>query len=211
MRLIGGFAKHADIRGYYRHIRKDSVYDLVCRHLGHPVLRELVRQYLYYSVEEGGEFYTPLSGICRGCSLSPLIGAALLWRIDDRLAVMKGISYVRYMDDFLILSDKRWAIRRARETLYDYFDLNGFSAHPDKTQVGKTEKGFDWLGVWFTTRGAEGISPRALENHRCRRVRLEEQLRRRGQSETVIAERVQRYEQRWKIWASTYRTPRTNP
>ncbi|MFB2844601.1 hypothetical protein ACE1BJ_24985, partial [Aeromonas jandaei] len=73
--------------------------------------------------------------------------------------------------------------------------------HPDKTQVGKTDKGFDWLGVWFTARGAEGISPRALENHRCRRMRLEEQLRRCGQSEAAIAGRVQRYEQRWNIWA----------
>ncbi|ECV2306859.1 transposase [Salmonella enterica subsp. enterica serovar Javiana] len=191
-----------DIRGYYRHIRRESVYALVCQHVAHPVLRDLVRQYLYYSVEEGGEFYTPLSGICRGCSLSPLIGAALLWETDRRLSALKGIHYRRYMDDFLILSDRRWPVRRARELLYEHFDINEFSAHPDKTQVGKTEKGFDWLGVWFTARGAEGIAPRALENHRCRRLRLEEQLRRRGLSESAIVERVQRYEQRWNIWAS---------
>ncbi|MFB2844532.1 reverse transcriptase domain-containing protein, partial [Aeromonas jandaei] len=174
---------------------------LLARHVEHPALRDLVRQYLYYSVEEGGVFDTPSGGVCRGCSLSPLIGAALRWDIDSRLSALKGIHYTRYMDDFLILSARRWPMRRAREVLYDWFDVNEFSAHPDKTQVGKTDKGFDWLGVWFTARGAEGISPRALENHRCRRMRLEEQLRRCGQSEAAIAGRVQRYEQRWNIWA----------
>lgn len=193
----------ADIKGYYRHIRKADVYDLVCRHVTSPVLRDIVSQYLYYSTEDGGEFYTPTSGICRGCSLSPLIGAALLWGVDSRLSAMKDIYYVRFMDDFLILSDRRRSIRRAREYLYKLFDLNGFTSHPDKTLTGKTDKGFDWMGVWFTSRGAEGIAPRALENHRCRRMRLEEQLRRRGLSEAVIAERVQRYELRWIIWCGS--------
>ncbi|EPB4371632.1 hypothetical protein ACRPLT_004378 [Citrobacter freundii] len=87
------------------------------------------------------------------------------------------------MDDFLFLSDRRWPVRRARNRLYDYFDLTGFDCHPDKTQAGNISQGFDWLGVWFTDNGAAGIAPRAKENHRQRCLRLYEQARRAGLSD----------------------------
>ena len=67
--------------------------------------------------------------------------------------------------------------------------------------VGRVEKGFDWLGVWFDERGPVGIAPRALENHRTRCLRLEEQARRCGLSEEEIQARVQQYEARWMVWA----------
>lgn len=64
--------------------------------------------------------------------------------------------------------------------LNNYFEDTGFECHPDKTQIGRTERGFNWLGVWFDATGPTGIAHRAKENHRARRLRLEEQVRRRG-------------------------------
>ena len=75
-----------------------------------------------------------------------------------------------------------------------------------KTQVGRTERGFDWLGVWFDATGPTGIAPRAKENHRARRLRLEEQARRRGLSEVAVQHRVQQYEARWLLWAERQMT-----
>lgn len=72
-----------------------------------------------------------------------------------------------------------------------------------KTMVGRVEKGFDWLGGWFDERGPVGIASRALENHRVRCLRLEEQARRCGLPEVEILTRVQQYEARWEIWASS--------
>ncbi|MDE9783037.1 transposase, partial [Escherichia marmotae] len=43
--------------------------------------------------------------------------------------------------------------------------------------------------------------PRAKENHRARRLRLEEQARRKGLSEEAVRQRVQQYEARWTLWA----------
>ncbi|WP_205714167.1 hypothetical protein [Escherichia sp. E4930] len=67
--------------------------------------------------------------------------------------------------------------------------------------AGRTERGFDWLGVWFDATGPTGIAPRAKENHRARRLRLEEQARWRGLSEEAVRQRVQQYEARWTLWA----------
>ncbi|WP_375056777.1 hypothetical protein [Zobellella sp. DQSA1] len=71
------FVYRTDIRGYYRHIRKGQVLALVERHVADPICVDLIAQYLHYSVEDGGEFHTPEHGICRGCALSPLIGAGI--------------------------------------------------------------------------------------------------------------------------------------
>jgi hypothetical protein len=57
------------------------------------------------------------------------------------------------MDDFLVLTRTRWQLRRCVKRLHEFFDLGGFETHPDKTQLGRIEHGFDWLGVWFTPTG----------------------------------------------------------
>lgn len=194
------FVYRTDIRGYYRHIRKAQVLSLVQQHVNDPVLTDLIEQYLYYSVEDGGEIHTPEQGICRGCALSPLIGGSLLHHVDSCFSAQDGIFYLRYMDDFVLLTRTRWQLRRCVKRMHEFFNLSGFETHPDKTQLGRIEHGFDWLGLWFTPTGTS-IAPRALENHRAQRMRLYEQARRRGLSQTATNERVQAYEARWNIWA----------
>ncbi|HGM5414922.1 TPA: reverse transcriptase domain-containing protein [Serratia marcescens] len=195
------FVYRTDIRGYYRHIRKAQVLSLVQQHIDDPVLIDLIEQYLYYSVEDGGEIFTPQHGICRGCALSPLIGASLLHHVDSYFAAQEGTYYARYMDDFVLLTRTRWHLKRYVKRLHGFFNLGGFETHPDKTQLGRIEHGFDWLGVWFTPEGTT-IAPRALENHRINRLRLYEQARRRGLSMAESEARLRAYEARWNIWVT---------
>jgi hypothetical protein len=104
------------------------------------------------------------------------------------------------MDDFLLFTRRRWLLRRARTQLHLFFEDAAFETHPDKTQIGKLENGFDWLGLWFGAEGA-AISPRALKNHHERRARLYEQLISRGVSGQDVLLKVRAYEARWNIWA----------
>lgn len=48
------------------------------------------------------------------CALSPLIGGSLLYHIDQSFREMNpdNVFYVRYMDDFLLLTRTRWQLRR---------------------------------------------------------------------------------------------------
>ena len=48
-----------DIQGFYGRIRRGPLMRQLKRHVSDPVLLNLVRQYLHYSVERGDEFYTP--------------------------------------------------------------------------------------------------------------------------------------------------------
>ncbi|WP_217480779.1 reverse transcriptase domain-containing protein [Enterobacter chuandaensis] len=196
------FVHRTDIRGYYQHIQKHQVMNQVRRYVTDPVCCDLIQQYVYYSVEDGGDIRTPLNGIPRGCALSPLIGGSLLRHIDGYYRSLNPdeVFYARYMDDFLLLTRTRWQLRRSITRLGEFFDLSGFARHPDKTQTGRVEKGFDWLGVWFGAKGPT-IAPRALNNHRERSLRLFEQAQRRGMSEKYALSRVQAYDDRWQRWA----------
>ena len=196
------FIYRTDIRGYYQHIQKPQVLTLVQQWVNCPILIDLITQYLYYSVEDGGEFYTPEKGICRGCALSPLIGGSLLYHVDYYFASDNRLFYTRYMDDFLFLTSKRWPLRNAIKRLYGFFDIGGFECHPDKTRIGKIEAGFDWLGVWFTPTKTT-IAPRALANHaeRCRQVYHRATLI--GLSHDAALMRVREYKQRWERWAAS--------
>lgn len=124
----------------------------------------------------------------RGNALSPLIG-----RRED-------LFYARYRDDFIIFTQAQWHLRKAIKRLHEFFDLGGFEAHPDKTQLGRIERGFDWLGVWYAPEGPR-IAPRAIENHRERVARLYEQARYRKLSKTETELRVREYEAWWRTWA----------
>ncbi len=195
------YVYRTDIRGYYRHILKHQVAGQLKWHIGDEVCRELCLQWLYYSIEDGGEIYTPEKGICRGSALSPLIGGSILRHVDHYFAARGEMFYVRYRDDFIIFTQTRWHLRKAIKQLYAFFDLGGFEAHPDKTQLGRIENGFDWLGIWYGPEGPR-IAPRAQANHRERVARLYEQARLRKLSRTEIDRRVREYETRWMTWAN---------
>ncbi|MCX9039025.1 reverse transcriptase domain-containing protein [Citrobacter portucalensis] len=158
------FVFRTDIRGDYRNINKEQLREHVRQHVTEPGLCGLTEQYIDYTVENGGDFHTPLTGICRGASLSPLPGASFLWPVDNYFAADSQMIYARYMEDFIFLSKTRWFVRRAWSALWSFFESYGFACHPDKTQVGRVSSGFDWLGLWFTGEGATGPAPRALEN-----------------------------------------------
>lgn len=170
------FVCRTDIRGYYQHMQKNQLNALVQKWVKEPILRDLVEQFIAYTVEYGGEFHTPVSGISRGCALSPLLGASLLFHVDEMFAEKTDLFYARYMDDFLVLSKKRWPLRRAIRMLNEQMNAGSFTLHPDKTQTGRVKKGFDWLGLWF---GEEGIrrSPRSLQTRANKIFRLYEQQR----------------------------------
>jgi RNA-directed DNA polymerase len=57
-----------------------------------------------------------------------------------------SVIWVRYMDDILIMAKTRWQMRRALKRFYALLAPLKLSLHPDKTFVGRIERGFDFLG-----------------------------------------------------------------
>ncbi|EKT2304136.1 hypothetical protein QD153_004775, partial [Salmonella enterica] len=112
----------------------------------------------------------------------------------------RHVTYARYMDDFLILSPTRWHLRRAVRMLNRHFAQAGFEQHPDKTFIGRVEKGFDWMGFWFTEKGCDCVAPRALQNFKDRLRRLYERVRQ--WPEDIRLRRMVEYVHAWRRWSS---------
>ena len=56
----------------------------------------------------------------------------------------EDVFYVRYMDDVLVMSTHRWGLRRAIKRLNVILNALRLEKHPDKTFIGRIEKGFDF-------------------------------------------------------------------
>ena len=189
-----------DIRGYYAHINKHQLLDQLAKYIHCPVILNLLGQYLSYSVEQGGSFHTPTSGISRSCPLSPLLGAFHLYTLDTALSKSKGLRYQRFMDDFVILCQTHWQLRRCVATLNRALETMGFEKHPDKTFIGRITKGFDWLGYRIDHTGIVGPTSRAVNNFTVKLNRLYEQAWRMRKTTTQVESQVVDYVERWCQW-----------
>lgn len=87
--------------------------------------------------------------------------------------------YVRYMDDIVLLTKTRWPLRRALRTLNQTLTEVKVAQHPDKTFIGRIERGFDFLDCYFS-RGPLRLAPHTLQNLAARLHRLYERQTKRS-------------------------------
>ena len=73
--------------------------------------------------------------------------------------------------------------------------------HPDKTDMGRIEKGFDFLGYHFSPQGLS-LADKTVENFIEKARRIHEQG-----SETSHKEELSKYVKRWRRWAHSGLAP----
>jgi hypothetical protein len=72
----------------------------------------LLTQVILRTDEWRGTFKKINRGVGRGSPLSPLFAAVYLKPLDDAMDQVR-LSYVRYVNDWVVLSKTRWQLRRA--------------------------------------------------------------------------------------------------
>lgn len=117
---------------------------------------------------------------------------------DRTIRRRKGVRYVRFMDDLLILARTRWQLKRAIAEMNRWFGEAGLEQHPDKTFIGRIEHGFDWLGYRLGKEGLTGIALPSIEKFAAKFRRLLEQALRNRASDEVRRQRVAEYIRRWR-------------
>ena len=215
------FVLRTDVKSYYASIDHLMLLDQLAVHVRDRRLLNLLGQYLRRTSERGGSFWDFEKGISLGCPLSPLMGAFYLHELDtvmERAMSRGGLFYVRYMDDILVLSRTRWGLRRAVRVVNGFFRDLDLSQHPDKTFIGRIERGFDFLGYHFSrdTDGVQafGLAAVTVAKFKEKLFRLYEQARlamasaRSGRprgtepsTSDSIATHINNYERRWLAWA----------
>ena len=141
----GDHVMKSDIKGYYASIDHHVLYTLVEKYIPDRFILRLIWQYLGRTVCFGENYRKVNRGISLGCPLSPLMGAIYLKPLDDAVAET-GLFYARFMDDWVIVAQSRWKLRKAVRIVNQTLSRLKVEKHPDKTFIGRAEKGFDFLG-----------------------------------------------------------------
>jgi len=77
-------------------------------------------------------------GIVAGSSLSPLLGALYLSPLDGTMEALQengSIFYLRFMDDFVILTKSRWKLRKAIKMMHSILSDLKLRLHPKKQGI----------------------------------------------------------------------------
>ena len=142
------YAARFDVDSYYGSIDHKILFKQLESLNISPDLMHIVKEYVKIpDTERKGK------GIVAGGALSNLLGAVYLSSLDsamNRLYKKGNIFYIRYQDDIVILAKTRWKLRHTIKELYQIIDKLKLTIHQDKKRfIGKTEKGFSFLGYFF--------------------------------------------------------------
>jgi len=199
-----GFVLKTDVQSYYDSIDHFLLLEQLAEYIKDRDILNLLWQYMTRSSERGGLFWDYERGISRGCPLSPLIGAFFLKQLDDQMERL-GLFYVRFMDDILVLSPTRWGLRKAVKVVNRVLGSLRLAKHPDKTFIGRIERGFDFLGYHFSRQGLT-VAKETRKRFVSRAARLYE----REPGEPCDSSRLGAYVKRWLRWATAGLTEQTN-
>ena len=190
------FVLRTDVKSYYASIDHLLLLDQLAVHIKDRRVLNLIGQYLRRTSERGGSFWDYEKGISLGCPLSPLIGGFFLNALDAAAAKLR-LFYVRFMDDILILAPTRWQLRGAVKVVNQMLGMLKLEKHPDKTFIGRIERGFDFLGYHFCPSGLT-IAAKTIANFIEKASQLYEQER----SAVLAATALEMYVKRWARWAT---------
>jgi RNA-directed DNA polymerase len=190
------FVLRTDVKSYYASIDHLLLLDQLAVHIKDRRVLNLMGQYLRRTSERGGSFWDYQKGISLGCPLSPLIGAFFLHALDAAAAKLR-LFYIRFMDDILILAPTHWQLRRAVKVVNQTLGALSLAKHPDKTFIGRIERGFDFLGYHFKPEGLT-VAKKTLASFIEKASRLYEQKRRPVSSVSPL----EMYVRRWLRWST---------
>jgi len=151
----------SDISGFFDGIPREKVLDAISSDVADPEFMKLLDQASTVVLqnqaslgEDRKVFPTDSEGVAQGSPLSPLFGNILLYEFDKQFNG-RGVICVRFIDDFVIMSDSekrcRGAFKSARKHLRDLglecHDPYSGTSSPDKAQFGNAHSGgFSFLG-----------------------------------------------------------------
>ena len=139
-----------DIKSYYASIDRAILLNQVKTGYDDPRVQGYFEQIIHHAIDDGGNVFLPQTGIPLRSSLSPFLGALYLTPLDRALENRKGIFYLRYCDDGIILMQTKAQFVRIKKVLFKILRQLTLKISPHKTHLGKLgEKGFHFLGAQF--------------------------------------------------------------
>jgi hypothetical protein len=144
------YVMRSDIKSYYDSISFGILIEIIESYVHHPILLTLISKACRRTETRGGIFYDyHEKGIPMGSPLSPLLGAIALIPLDEAMGQISGIFYARFMDDWVVLTKSKSALRKIVKITHDVVNDLKLQLHPLKTYIGKINHGFNFLAYYM--------------------------------------------------------------
>lgn len=153
-----------DIKGFFDNVDHQTLEQIVQERIKDKQIRDLIWEFLKAGIMEEGEYRHSMLGTPQGGIVSPLLANIYLNELDQWVKEWTDLprhvkkrrrkngkanwKYVRYADDFLLLSNGRKAeVKQMVERLRDYLGNElSLTLSQKKTEIVHADEGFDFLG-----------------------------------------------------------------
>ena len=140
-----------DLQSFFDEVNQDKLIGIMRRTIKDGNLVSLIRKFLQSGVMEKGIIQETKKGTPQGGNLSPLLSNIMLNELDIELE-KRGLNFVRYADDCLIMVKSEKAANRVMESITTFITRKlGLKVNVEKSKIARPNE-IKYLGVGFYKR-----------------------------------------------------------
>src|SRR5699024_8992530 len=124
-----------DLERFFDTVNHDRLMNIISRTIDDGDVISLIRKFLVSGVQINDEYKETIIGTPQGGNLSPLLSNIMLNELDNELE-SRGLRFVRYADDCIILVKSEMAARRVMRSVTSFIeDKLGLIVNTTKSQI----------------------------------------------------------------------------
>ena len=137
-----------DLQAFFDNVNQDKLIGIIRRTIKDGRVVSLIRKYLVSGVMINGVIQSTNVGTPQGGNLSPLLSNIMLNELDKELE-KRGLNFVRYADDCLIMVKSVKAANRVMQTITSYIENKlGLIVNAEKSKIARPNQ-IKYLGFGF--------------------------------------------------------------
>ena len=137
-----------DLQSFFDEVNQDKLIGIIRRTIKDGNLVSLIMKFLQSGVMEKGVIQETKKGTPQGGNLSPLLSNIMLNELDKELEA-RGLNFVRYADDCLIMVKSEKAANRVMESITKFITKKlGLKVNVEKSKVARPNQ-IKYLGFGF--------------------------------------------------------------
>lgn len=143
-----------DLERFFDTVDQDRLINIIMRTIKDGDVVSLIRKYLSAGVMDGGIVKAIEKGTPQGGNLSPLLSNIMLNELDKELE-SRGLNFVRYADDCIILVKSEKAATRVLESITKFIERKlGLKVNAEKSKITRpTQTKYLGYSFWKDTKG----------------------------------------------------------
>ena len=137
-----------DLQSFFDEVNQDKLMAIIHRTIKDDDVISLIRKFLQSGVMEKGVLQETKKGTPQGGNLSPLLSNIMLNELDKELE-KRGLNFVRYADDCLIMVKSEKAANRVMESITTFITKKlGLKVNVEKSKIARPDQ-IKYLGFGF--------------------------------------------------------------